>query len=412
RKRCEAKGCKEEFFGLAFGQSPFNVPAPIAKALGKNAERAHYSEAEGIVELRDAIAGFNKRHFGLDVDPGRIVVGPGTKDLIHLIFDIVKGSVVIPSPSWIGYSPQIKLLDKNFHVFNLRPEANYKIRPDDLDGFLAKLPDRQLTLILNNPHNPTGALYSRKELEGIANVCRNRNTFVLSDEIYALTTYDFDKFTSMGLAYPEGTFVTNGLSKDRSAGGYRLGACILPRDCPQKLIDAFKKVATTIYTNVSTPVQYAAITAYKPNKKIEENFRITREIHRIMGHYMSAEFNKIDGIKATKPQGGFYFFADFNELSEDLKRERVRTSNELAHSMMSHPHHIATITGASCLLAPNDYGARIAYVDYNGQAAYEVFQKAPPKSSSEEPEFVKDVAPRMVKGVEAVKAYVEHIKRK
>ena len=113
RKRCEAKGCKEEFFGLAFGQSPFNVPAPIAKALGKNAERAHYSEAEGIEELRDAIAGFNKRHFGLDVDPGRIVVGPGTKDLIHLIFDIVKGSVVIPSPSWIGYSPQIKLLDKN-----------------------------------------------------------------------------------------------------------------------------------------------------------------------------------------------------------------------------------------------------------------------------------------------------------
>ena len=411
RELCNSVGCDFDYYGLAFGQSPFHLPPPIEKALAENSNKGHYSDAEGIPELRTTIASFNQRHFGLDVEPSRIIVGPGTKDLIHTIFNIIKGGVIIPSPSWIGYNPQISLLEKHFHTFYLKPEYDYKIQSDDLDNFLTNLTEPQHILVLNNPHNPTGLVYSQDELTKIANVCKKHNTLILADEIYALSTYNIKEFTSMGLIYPEGTFITNGLSKDRSAGGYRLGSCILPEGCSNKLTDNFKKVAATVYTNVSTPTQYASITAYDHNEEIEEYFDITRQVHRIMGHYMSAEFNKVDGIKATTPHGGFYFFVDFNELSTDLKRKGVKTSNELGQSLISCPHHLATLTGDACLLRPDNYGARIAFVDYDGKYAFDNYKKNPPKTKSDEIEFVKQSAPIMVQSISALKGWIDYIKQ-
>ena len=409
-EKCNTEGCAFDYYGLGFGQSPFPVPEPISNALAANADKGHYSDSEGIPELRNAISGFNKRYFGLDVDPNQIIIGPGTKDLIHTIFNIISGGVILPSPSWIGYRPQVDLLDKHFHTLRLKPEFNYKINPYDLDSLVSKIDGNQHMLVLNNPHNPTGAVYTKNELEKITEVCRKHNILVIADEIYALSTYDFSKFVSMGQIYPEGTFVTNGLSKDRSAGGYRLGACILPQSCSQKLRDDFKKVLATVYTNVSTPTQYAAITAYEPNEEIEEYFEITRQIHRIMGTHLSEEWNKVDYVNCTKPEGAFYFFADFNLLSDDLKRKGVMTSNELAESLISIPHYLATVTGDANMLDPNDYGARIAFVDYDGKTAIDSYKNAKPKTPSDEIEFVKQNAPRMVKSIEALKGWVKFIK--
>ena len=409
RKKCASGGCHEEYYALGFGQSPFHVPPPLVKALSDNANQGHYSAAEGILELREAISGFNKRHFGLDIDPARIIVGPGTKDLLNTIVNIIEGGVILPSPSWIGYRPQLNLQGKHFHTFHLKSENNYRINPDDLDAFASKLEGNQHMMVLNNPHNPTGVVYSKEELEKITEVCRKHNILIIADEIYALDTYDMNNFTSMGSVYPEGSFITNGLSKDRSAGGYRLGTVILPLNS-EKLQNDFKKVAATVYTNVSTPTQYAAIKAYEPNEEIEEYINTTRQIHRIMGTYLSNEWNKVEGIKATTPQGAFYFYADFNELSEDLKRKGVSTSNQLAESLISCPHHIGVVTGDANMLDPNDYGARIAFVDYDGKKTFDNYLQNTPRSVSDELEFVKQNAPMMVKSTDALKGWVEFIK--
>ena len=411
RKKCASGGCNEQYYALGFGQSPFHVPQPLVDALAKSATQGHYSAAEGILELREAISGFNKRHFGIDVSPNRIVIGPGTKDLLNTLVNILKGGVIIPSPSWIGYRPQIILTNKHFHTFHLKPENNYRISPDDLDEFVSKIEGEQHMLILNNPHNPTGVVYSKQELEKITEVCRKHNILVIADEIYALDTYDMANFTSMGHVYPEGSFITNGLSKDRSAGGYRLGSCILPTTNTEKLYKDFKKVAATVYTNVSTPTQYAAIKAYEPNDEIDEYINITRQIHRIMGHYLSDEWNKIDGINATRPDGAFYFFADFNDLSSDLKNKGVTTSNQLGESLLSCPYHLGTVTGDACMLDPNDYGVRIAFVDYDGKKVFDNYKQNPPKTSSDEIEFVKQNAPMMVKSVDALQGWVNYIKQ-
>lgn len=411
RELCKSVGCDFDYFGLAFGQSPFPLPPLIQRALVDNADKNHYSDPEGIPKLREAISLFNKHHFGLDVDPSRVIVGPGTKDLIHTIFRIINGDVIIPSPSWIGYNPQIILLDKKFHTFHLKPEYDYKIQPSDLEEFLSKLPKNQRTLILNNPHNPTGSVYSRDELVKIADVCRKNETLILADEIYSLLTFEMKNFTSMGLIYPEGTFITNGLSKDRSAAGYRLGSCILPEGCSEKLKGEFKKVSATVYTNVSTPIQYAAITAYQPNDEIDNYMNTARKIHRTIGQYLSSEYNKIDGIKATTPYGGFYFFVDLNELAPQLRGKNINTSNQLGESLISCPHHLATVTGDACLLDPDDFGARIAFIDYEGKETFDSYKNNLPKTKSEEEEFVKQNAPMMVSSIRAMRDWVDFIKK-
>lgn len=410
RKICASGGCTGEYYGLGFGQSPFHVPPVLEHALSENSNKGHYSDAEGILELREAVAGFNKRHFDLDVDPQRIVIGPGTKDIINTLFGIIKGGVILPSPSWIGYRPQIHLLDKHFHTFHLKPENNYKINPLEFEEFVSGLSGKQHTLVLNNPHNPTGAVYTRKELESLAEVCRRKNVLVLADEIYALDTYDVSKFTSMAKVYPEGTFVTNGLSKDRSAGGYRLGSCILPSTSSEKLASDYKKVAATVYTNVSTPIQYAAIKAYEPSAEIEDYISTTRQIHQMMGQYMCQQWDSVDGISATNPEGAFYFFADFNSLSTDLRKKGVDNSNKLAESLLSCPFHIAVVTGDACMLESDNYGARIAFVDYDGKKTFDDYKENPPKNDSEKLEFVKRNAPLMVRSVDSLKQWVSYVK--
>ena len=115
---------------------------------------------------------------------------------------MIKGGVILPSPSWIGYRPQINLLDKHFHTFHLPPENDYRIQSDDLDDFASKLEGDQHMMVLNNPHNPTGIVYSKQELEKITEVCREHNILVLADEIYALDTYDMNNFTRYGQNLP------------------------------------------------------------------------------------------------------------------------------------------------------------------------------------------------------------------
>jgi aspartate aminotransferase len=411
RETCHLQKCTFDYHGFAFGQSPFHVAPPLARALGQNAEQGEYSPALGIDEVRESISDFNSRYFKADIDPSRIVIGPGTKDIIHLIFDIIKGGVIIPSPSWIGYSPIITLLDKHFHTLNTRMEDGFKVTPSLLERFLDSIPEEQLILALNNPHNPTGNVYFRQELEDIAEVCRERNVLVLADEIYGITTYDFDEFTTMSKIYPEGSLVTNGLSKAWSAGGYRFGYCILPEDSPEGLVGAFEKVAGTVWTNVSTPTQYAAVTAFKENREIDDYFQVTREIHRIMGTYMSEGFNAIEGVRATTPRGAFYFFIDLNEISDQLRESGVADSNRLSKAMIDHPFHVAAVTGDACLLRKDDFGARIAFVDYDGKVAYNAYIDQKPRTSDEERLFVEDHAPRMVSGIEAMERFVTSIKK-
>ena len=405
---CPHPECSFGYYGFAFGQSPFPVPKLIQEALIKNVDKGAYAAVPGIPELRNAISKYNKHYFGMDIAPERIYVGPGTKELIFNLLEVLHGTVILPTPAWLGYLPQIRFLKKNYHMLPTR--ANKKISPNDLRKLALRLQDRQKILILNNPNNPTGLLYDRLELEEIADVCREQNITIISDEIYALTTYDFSKFVSMGTIYPEGTFVTNGLSKSHAAGGYRLGYVVFP----QHAIDLrrqFKKILATEYTAVSTPIQHAAVAGFEISKEMDEYFDVTRNIHQIMGDYTYHALTAIDGVKVTKPDATFYLLADFNTFAHDLQKAKIFTSQKLSESLMVHPYHTAIVGGDSLVLERTDFSARIAYVDYDGAKVYESYQNQKPKTSSEKIEFVKNNAPKIVAGIEMIAKFFEVFKK-
>jgi len=407
-RKCRVKNCNFGYYSFVFGQSPFPVPDPVQRALEKNTNQGGYAPVPGIPELREAISKFNKHYFKLSVEPTRVYVGPGTKELIFNLLEILHGTIILPTPSWIGYLPQIRFLRKNFHMLPVRP--NGKIDSLDLEKLALRLHDRQKILFLNNPNNPSGLLYSKSELEEIAKVCSKNNILVISDEIYALTTYDFDKFVSMGNIYPEGTFVTNGLSKSHSAGGYRLGYTIFPFKA-KDLKRHFKKLLATEYTAVSTPIQHAAVAGFEPSREMEKYFEITRNIHRIMGEYTFEKFNEIEGVKTTKPEATFYLLANFNDFWADFQAKKISTSKQFAESLMRHPYHTAILSGDSMVLPRNDFSARIAYVHYNGEKAMKNYQESKPKTESERKEFVIKNAPNIVNGIKMIKQYCEDLKK-
>ena len=406
---CTHPECRFGFYGFAFGQSPFPVPKLIQDALIKNANKGQYAAVPGIPQLRNAISKYNKHYFGMDVAPERIYVGPGTKELIFNLLEILHGTVILPTPAWLGYLPQIRFLQKNYHMLPTR--ANKKISPTDLQKLALRLQDRQKILILNNPNNPTGLLYDRLELEEIADVCREQNIVVISDEIYAQTTFNFSKFISMGKIYPEGTFVTNGLSKSHAAGGYRLGYVVFPQHASD-LKAQFKKILATEYTAVSTPIQHAAVAGFEISKYMDEYFEITRNIHHIMGEYAHDALLKIEGVKVTKPEATFYLLADFNAFATDLQKVKINTSQKLSESLMVHPYHTAIVGGDSLVLERTDFSARIAYVDYDGAKVYESYKKQKPKTHSERTEFVKNNAPKIVQGIMMIEKFFEDIRNK
>ncbi len=406
---CPHPECSFGFYGFAFGQSPFPVPKPVQDALINNADKGTYAGVPGIPELRDAISRYNKRNFGMDIDPRRIYVGPGTKELIFNLLEILHGTVILPTPAWLGYLPQIRFLKKNFHMLHVR--SNGKITPNDLEHLTLRLHDRQKILILNNPNNPSGLVYSRLELEEITDVCRKHDILVISDEIYALTTYDINKFVSMGQIYPEGTFVTNGLSKSHAAGGYRLGYVIFPHHT-YELRQQFKKILATEYTATSTPIQHAAIAGFQESREMDEYFEITRSIHQIMGDYTYQALNKIEGVKTTKPEATFYLLANFNAYSDYFLANKISNSQKFSESLIQHPYHTALVGGDSLVLERTDFSARIAFVDYDGQMAMKNYIDNPPRTASDRIEFVKENAPKIVDGIAMIQRYLDDIKNK
>ena len=405
---CPHPECSFGFYGFAFGQSPFPVPKLIQEALIKNSDKGAYAPISGIPELRNAISKYNKHYFGMDVSPERIHVGPGTKELIFNLLEILHGTVILPTPAWLGYLPQIRFLKKNYHM--LPTGSNKKITPNNLRRLALRLHDRQKILILNNPNNPTGLLYDKLELEEISDVCREQNITVISDEIYAQTTYDFSKFVSMGKIYPEGTFVTNGLSKSHAAGGYRLGYVVFPQHAID-LKTQFKKILATEYTAVSTPIQHAAVAGFEISKEMDEYFQVTRNIHQIMGEYTHKALSSIEGVKTTKPDATFYLLADFNYYATDLQKSKIFTSQKLSESLIIHPYHTAIVGGDSLVLERTDFSARIAYVDYDGSKVYQNYLDNTPQTASEKEEFVKNNAPKVVAGIDMIIQFFENIKK-
>jgi aspartate aminotransferase len=298
-------------YKLGLGQSPFPVPEIVVNALRHHAHEKDYLPVKGLPELREAVADFHRRKDHVNASADGVLIGPGSKELMFLLQLVYYGEILLPTPCWVSYGPQAKIIGRNVKLIQTTYEERWRITADRMIDYLEKENDtyRPRLLILNYPGNPDGDTYSMEELQKIAEVAREYEIILLSDEIYGQLAHRGGHF-SVARFYPEGTIISSGLSKWCGAGGWRLGTFTFPKQLSW-LLDAMAAVASETFTSVSAPIQYAAVQAFRGGREIEEYLSHARRILHLLGT-SCAEILQEAGIRVHLPNGAFYLFIDFS----------------------------------------------------------------------------------------------------
>jgi aspartate aminotransferase len=400
-KKMRAEGKTVYHFG--FGQSPFPVHEKIVKALQEHAHEKDYLPTLGLPQLRETISTYYKEEFGYDFKPEHILLGPGSKELLFQALYVLEGPVIIPAPSWVSYGPQVNIRGKHIMRVVTQYENNYKLQPDELENICNALPDEQKVLILNSPNNPSGAVYSEKEVQALSEVCRRRNVIVVSDEIYAMVDFKLSRRKGFAHFYPEGTIVTAGLSKSHSAGGYRLGFLAAGKEL-EPLITCLASLVSETFSAVSAPIQYAAVTAYSRDKDLLDYVNQCTKIHKAAGEYMAKRFNHM-GVACPEPEGAFYIMPSFDGYKDKLVTKfGDMDSQKLANLFLEHAH-VAMLPGSDFYMPHYMLCCRVATVDYDGEAVY----KASLKATNIDDEFIETFCPNIKAGLDSLEKFLNEL---
>ena len=303
----ELKREGRDVIGLGAGEPDFDTPDNVKQAAidAINRGETKYTDADGMPELKQAICRKFARENGLTYEPAQIHVAPGGKPVIFnaLVATLSPGDeVIVPAPYWVSY-PDMVLLAGGEPVIAVGEEKDgFKLRPETLE---AAITPRTKWLILNSPSNPTGAAYSRAELEALAVVLRRHpQVWVLTDDMYEHLVYGDFEYTTIAQVAPdlmERTLTVNGVSKAYAMTGWRIGYA----GGPKPLIDLMRKVASQTTSNPTSISQWAAVEALDgPQDFIAERkdaFERRRDL-------VVSMLNQAGGVTCATPEGAFYVY--------------------------------------------------------------------------------------------------------
>ena len=313
----EMKASGKDVISFSAGEPDIGTPQVIKdaaiEALDKGETR--YTAVEGTIEARTAIANKLKKDNGLDYDISEIIISVGAKHSLFNIFQamIEEGDeVIIPAPYWVTYPEQVKFSDGKPVVIETSDESEFKITPEQLK---AAITPKTKLLLLNTPSNPTGSVYTKEELEGLAEVLKGTDVMVASDEMYEKIVYDGTVFTATASISEDmlnRTITINGLSKAVSMTGWRFGYIA----CKNKeLVAAMKKLQSQCTSNICSVAQYAGIAALDGRADADVEYMRTQFEKRKQVVY--DKFNAIDGLTAINPKGAFYIYINIKDVEPD-----------------------------------------------------------------------------------------------
>lgn len=354
----------EKIYNFGLGQSPFPVPVPVVEALRLHAHEKEYLPVKGLPSLREAVAGFHQQKDLVDANSDRVLVGPGSKELMFLLQLVFYGEIIVPTPCWVSYVPQAQILGKRVRLLHTTFEDKWHISADRLSQFLEGEQDfyRPRLLVLNYPGNPDGLTYTANELKEIAKVARDYELILLSDEIYGQIHHK-GGHVSVARFYPEGTIISSGLSKWCGAGGWRLGTFTFPNSLDW-LMEAMASVASETYTSVSAPIQFAAVEAFRGSMAIERYLWKARRILSTLGqkcYRMLADA----GVRIHAPEGAFYMFPDFSPFADRLAKKNIKSSPDLCERLLQETG-VAMLPGLVFERPSEELTARISYINFAG----------------------------------------------
>ena len=309
-KQMKADGL--DVVGFGAGEPDFPTPDHIKEA-GIEAIRNNdtkYTPSVGTVDLRKAICQRLKEDCGVDYEPAQIAASNGAKTCVYAALRALVNpgdEVILPAPYWVSYIELIQMVGGVPVVVEATEAEHFKITPEKL---AAAITPNTKCMILNNPSNPTGMMYSRSELEAIAKVCVEKDIYVISDEIYYCMAYDGREFTSLAAISPEikdRTLIVNGVSKAYAMTGWRLGYVAAPAPIA-KVIGNYLGHCTG---NPCTISQKAAAVAYSASQELVDTMRQAFERRR---NYMVERMNQIEGVSCIQPHGAFYVMMNIEKL--------------------------------------------------------------------------------------------------
>lgn len=318
----------EDAISLGVGEPDFDTPWHIRDegiySLEKG--RTFYTSNSGLKELRNEIANYMKRTQGITYDPAHeIIITVGGSEAIDLAFRAMINpgdEVLIPQPSYVSYEPCAILADAVPVIIELKEEDEFRLTAQQLRNAIT---DKTKILVLPFPNNPTGAIMEKKDLEEIAEVIREKDLYVVSDEIYGELTYK-DKHASIASlpGMQERTILINGFSKAYAMTGWRLGYACAPKAIMEQMI----KIHQFAIMCAPTTSQYAAVEALRNG---DDDVKGMRESYNQRRRFLMHEFAKM-GLQCFEPYGAFYVFPCIKEfgLSSEEFAERLLREEKVA----------------------------------------------------------------------------------
>jgi aspartate aminotransferase len=382
-------------FKLGLGQSPFPVPEPVVEELKANAHQKDYLAVKGLKVLREAVADYHRRGEGIPATDDDVLIGPGSKELMFLLQLVYYGDILIPTPAWVSYAPQARIIGRHVHFLPTDSENEWLLTAEQLREHCAEDPDRPRVVVLNYPSNPTGRTYTEKQLQDIAEVAKEYRLVMLSDEIYGELHHE-GKHLSIARYYPNGTIISSGLSKWCGAGGWRLGTFTFPHRL-RWLLDAMASVASETYTSTSAPIQCAAVRAFRGGIEIERYLWRSRRILKALGNWIADRLNEAN-IRTLAPEGGFYLLPDFGPHREALAARGVRGSRDMCSKLLEDTG-VAVLPGEDFGRARDELTARMAYVDFDGTKALTILEASGEGTPIDE-DFLRTHCPNVVMATE------------
>jgi len=364
-----------EIYRLGLGQSPFPVPREVVKALKLYAKEKDYLPVKGLRQLRGAVAKFHRDKDQVNAQPECVLVGPGSKELMFLLQLVFYGEIVVPTPCWVSYVPQARMLGKQIRLIPTSYEDKWRVTPELLLRHCECENDvyRPRILVLNYPGNPEGGTYTPDELKALADIAERFELIVLSDEIYGQLHFK-GEHVSIARFYPDRTIISSGLSKWCGAGGWRLGTFTFPQELSW-LMDAMASAASETYTSVSAPIQYAAVRAFRGGITIERYLCHARRILSTLGGWCHKQLSGA-GIRLHAPEGAFYLFLDFSPFAARFAARGITDGEEMCERLLAETG-VALLPGSAFERPPEELTARLAYVDFDGSAALAASEMVP-----------------------------------
>ena len=341
-RELRAKGI--DVVDLSLGEPDFDTPEHIKEAAKKAVDDnwSHYPPVAGYPDLREAVCTKLKRDNNLDYKPENVVVSTGAKQsLANVVMAIVDhgDEVIIPTPYWVTYSEIVKLSDGDVKIVRTSIENDFKITPAELE---AAITPKSKLFIFSSPSNPTGSIYSKEELAGLAEVFRKHpQVFILSDEIYEYINF-IGKHESIAQFddLKDRVIIINGLSKGFAMTGYRLGYIAGPAEVAK----ACEKLQGQFTSGTCAVTQRAAITALTTD--LAPTFEMVKQFEKRKARVKEL-LAEIPGLKYTEPDGAFYIFPVVKDyFGKKNGNETISNADDLCMYLLN-TAYVSTVTGGA-----------------------------------------------------------------